>query len=405
MSLVIQQTAMKATILAVGTEITNGQIINKNASWIAENLRHYGIETIRHLAVPDDRKLINAALRFCENQCENEAELIFVTGGLGPTTDDFTRDVICEWSNTKSIFDETSWQHVQERLTSRGFTVKEFQRQQCYFPEGAKVLSNSEGTANGFFMEVKKDNVRQYVFVLPGPPREISAIWEKHIESWLKENTTHIDKQITRIWDTIGLGESDVAALVEPALSGRSENFPLAVGYRVHLPYVEVKLSYPESTSYTSQMYVERVEKVIEKITVLRDFQEATSLLVGLIKDTEFAFYDFTTHGFLHHRLSSRLKNIKRWLWREGTSADAPDVDFFHEEKNFIALLPDQEAVIENLSEATSNQQLKCRVLFDLNGRKGSALIEAPMRSPLMQERRRQYFAEMAMLVFVKRFN
>jgi len=386
---------MKATILTVGTEITNGQVINKNATWIAENLRQQGFETRMHLAVPDDRKLISTALNFCEK----ESELIFVTGGLGPTSDDFTRDLICEWSNTQAVFDDKSWQHVQDRLTSRGFAVKEFQRQQCYFPAGAKVLFNSEGTANGFYLDVKKESGRKHVFVLPGPPREIAAIWKKHIEMWIQENCLNNDKQITRTWDTIGLGESDVAALVEPALRGRSDQFPLRIGYRVHLPYVEVKLSYPESTSHTSQMYVDRIDKVLEKITVLRDFQDASELLVHLVKDCEFAFYDFVSQGFLHHRLSAALKKSERWLWREGRTADGPDLDFFQQEQNFIALLPQPAVDLQD-----SQLDLKCRVLFNFNGRSGSASIEAPMQSPLMQERRRQYFTEMAMLVFVKSF-
>ena len=99
----------KATILGVGTELTTGQIVNKNGSWISEKLIPYGVETAAHIVVPDSRELIFNAL----NYCAQNSDLIFVTGGLGPTSDDFTRELISEWSKTKLLFDETSWGHVQ----------------------------------------------------------------------------------------------------------------------------------------------------------------------------------------------------------------------------------------------------------------------------------------------------
>ena len=140
---------MKATILGVGTELTTGQITNKNGSWISKQLMSYGVTTASHIVVPDDKKLITQALDYCANT----SQIIFITGGLGPTSDDFTRDLISEWTNQKLVFDDSSWKHVQDRLTSRGFTVKDIQRQQCYFPETAKVLTNAHETANGFYMK------------------------------------------------------------------------------------------------------------------------------------------------------------------------------------------------------------------------------------------------------------
>ncbi len=383
--LVIQQLSMKATILAVGTELTTGQITNKNASWISKELSPLGIETSFHLTVPDDKKIIIDALNFCENF----TDILFVTGGLGPTSDDFTRDLIADWVRSPLEFDEASWEHVQNRLTTRGFTVKDIQRQQCYFPKGSQVLTNSNGTANGFHCtRLTADNKKIHIFVLPGPPREIEAIWKDHVQKWLKEHTFGIDKKITLSWDTLGLGESDVAVRVEEALKGKSPQMPLEIGYRVHLPYVEVKLTYPESTSYTSQLFVQKVEAALADITILRDFQEVTDLMITKIKNTDFAIYDFVSNGFLHHRLSPNLKKVTSWMWKDQKNGEAMDSDFFSEETNFLALLPASE--------------FECIVLFDLNGRRRTLQIEAPMKSELMSERRKQYFAEMAMVEFVR---
>ncbi len=384
----LQLRPMKATILGIGTELTTGQITNKNGSWISKQLIDYGVITAAHLVVPDDKKLIINALDYCSQN----SQVIFVTGGLGPTSDDFTRELISTWTEKKLIFDETSWQHVQDRLTSRGFTVKDIQRQQCYFPETAKILKNNFGTANGFYMKHVKNSFITHLFILPGPPREIESIWKDHISDWLKENTRNIDKIITKSFDTLGVGESDVAMLVENALKGKTETLPMDIGYRVHLPYVEVKLSYPESTSYTSDMFIKNVEHALKDITVLKNFEDITELFSGLTAKTDFAIYDFVSGGFLHHRLSSTLKKHKNWMWKE--NIESMDSDFFTDEKNFLTLLPVNE--------------FECALMFEFRGLRKSIKIEitqASLKSELMNERRKQYFAEMAMLEFVKGFN
>ena len=121
---------MKASILALGTELTTGQIANKNAAWISEKLKSFGVVVSMHLTVPDDRKLILESLHYIEQH----ADLIFVTGGLGPTSDDFTRDIITEWAEKKMVFDAQSWEQILERFKNRGFTARDIQKQQCYFP-------------------------------------------------------------------------------------------------------------------------------------------------------------------------------------------------------------------------------------------------------------------------------
>jgi nicotinamide-nucleotide amidase len=381
----LQLRPMKATILGVGTELTTGQITNKNGSWISKQLIGYGVITAAHLVVPDDKKLIINALDYCSQN----SQVIFVTGGLGPTSDDFTRELISTWTEKKLIFDETSWQHVQDRLTSRGFTVKDIQRQQCYFPETAKVLKNNFGTANGFYIKHVKNSFITHLFILPGPPREIESIWNDHITDWLKENTRNIDKIITKSFDTLGVGESDVAVMVENALKGKTESLPMEVGYRVHLPYVEVKLSYPESTSYTSDMFVKNVEHALKDITVLKNFEDITDLFSELTANTDFAVYDFVTGGFLHHRLSAVLKKHKNWMWKE--NIESMDSDFFTDEQNFLTLIPVNE--------------FECAFMFEFRGLRKSIKIEitqASLRSELMKERRKQYFAEMALLEFVR---
>lgn len=371
---------MKASILAVGTEITTGQIVNKNASWISARLKSAGVQVSMHITVPDDRQLILDALTLAEKQ----SDLIFVTGGLGPTSDDFTRDLISTWTNKKLVYDETSWQHIVDRLSPRGFPVREIQKQQCYFPEGSLVLKNSEGTANGFFLETAKSNGIKKVFVLPGPPREIESLWNDHVGPWLNENTKDIDKLITKAWDTLGVGESDVAAKVEEMLQGRPESKTFDIGYRVHLPYVEVKLSYLETEAAIWTPYIEKVNSILHEITIAKDFKDLAEMISKKIKAVDFTFYDYVTTGYLQHRLAPFLKSHPNYSWKQST--EKPLVELFEHEENFLALLPYEDD--------------KSLLIFEFTGRRKQVIIEAPMKSPYMAERRKQYMAEMALAHF-----
>lgn len=374
----------KATILGVGTELTTGQIFNKNASWISDKLIPFGLETALHLTIPDDRAAILQGLDFCAQN----SQYIFVTGGLGPTSDDFTRELISEWSKKELTFDEKSWQSIVVRMTSRKLVVKDIQKQQCYFPEGAVILNNSQGTAHGFQMEVETKHGVKDVFVLPGPPKEIEAIWNESIAKWLFVETQLFDKKITKSWDTLGAPESEVAGLTEPCLDGRWPDLKFDLGYRVHLPYVEVKFTYYKSQENLAKPIAEKIDKALEDITALKNFADITQAFSQLTANTEFAFYDFVTSGFLNHRLSNELKKYKNWMWKQ--SSDALDTDFFSHEENFIALFPQD----ENLERAV--------VMGSLNGHSFTQELEATSNSPLMIERRKQYFAEMALIAFVK---
>lgn len=129
------------------------------------------------------------------------------------------------------------------------------------------------------------------------------------------------------------------------------------------------------------------MDAALSPVTVLKDFIDATDLFAKKISDREIAIYDFVSHGFLNHRLSSVLKTLPRWMYQQ--SSESMDPDFFNEEIDFIALIP-------------SGEDDKMWLLAHWNGRRLQKQIEAPMKTANMDERRRQYFAEMALIEFVK---
>jgi nicotinamide-nucleotide amidase len=246
---------MKASIIGIGTEITSGQILNSNGQWISKKMTALGVEVITHVAIPDDRKIILDTLDFCKEK----SEIIFVTGGLGPTTDDLTRDVIAEWSQKKLMFDQKSLEKIEARFKARGVPFREFQKQQCYYPEGSHILENALGTANAFHLTA----YNKKIFVLPGPPKEIDGLWNDHLEKIFSEITKDLDRLITKSWKCVGFGESEVSHRVEIALKGCN----LTKGYRVHAPFVEVKLTYYKSKEKEALPWIQKVEEAIGDIT------------------------------------------------------------------------------------------------------------------------------------------
>lgn len=283
---------MKAALISIGTEITDGQIINSNATWISQELKKRGITVVSHHAVPDDFSLILQSLRYADMQ----ADLLFVTGGLGPTSDDFTRDVIAKWCGRDLVFDSPSWQRLVDFLASLGREPHDIQKQQCYFPEGATIFENSKGTANAFSLSIHQN----LVYVLPGPPVEIQAIWHDHIASQLDHLTANLDPLVTRSWDLLEISEPDAALITEKTITS-----PLITkGYRVHAPYVEVKLTYLRSQQAAFEKEIQTLDAALKKHTIARNGEDIAQLFLQKISPLpQVKIVDSLTQGQLSRRL------------------------------------------------------------------------------------------------------
>jgi molybdenum cofactor synthesis domain-containing protein len=294
---------ISAAVLNIGTELTTGQILNRNAHWISNQLKKEGLLCNLQLTVPDSFQLILDAL----NYAVKSNKLIFITGGLGPTSDDFTREVLLKWTGLESFFDEASWQHVQHRLTSRGFTVRDFQKQQCYFPVGSKILFNRAGTANAFTFNFNGISI----YVLPGPPGEIEAVWNDHLLEPMKQLSEKNDATLTHSWDCLGQGESEIAHLTEKVTA----NTELEVGYRVHVPYVEVKLSFRRSAAEKAAPIIANLENALRPYTVLRNGEDVAELICNELQRIGRTVIIDQLNG---HYLAKRLFPFANKLYRQG---------------------------------------------------------------------------------------
>ncbi len=244
---------MRAALLAVGTELTTGQITNTNAAYLSKILTECGAEVDWHFTVPDDREKILKALR----SCEEVADLIFVTGGLGPTTDDFTRDVIADWAGLKLFLSDESWESLKARILARGRQPIPSQKQQCYFPENAQRLSNSKGTAEGFFLNVRGKKT----WVLPGPPFEVEAVWNEGVAEQIRVLIPNGPRDILMTWVCKGKAEAEIGELVERIVAGTA----LRTGYRCFRPFVEVKIWCARERVGEHQKYFDQIKSELSE--------------------------------------------------------------------------------------------------------------------------------------------
>lgn len=196
---------MNADIINIGDELLIGQVVNTNASWMAERLNSIGVRVRQITAISDSgdhiKSTIDEAFRF--------SDLVILTGGLGPTKDDITKHVLAEYYNSKLVIHEPTLQHVEHFFKMRGRTITELNRRQAEIPECCEPLTNFNGTAPGMWFE--KDE--KILVSVPGVPFEMKALMEDHILPRLAARING-DVILHKTVLTQGVGESFLADLI-----------------------------------------------------------------------------------------------------------------------------------------------------------------------------------------------
>ncbi len=202
----------QAILISIGDELALGQTVDTNSAWLAGRLSELGITTILHETVADDQALITATIRWAAGR----ADLLVITGGLGPTDDDLTRQALAEAMGRPLVVDEQSMATLERFFAERGYTMAVRNQTQAMHPQGTAMIPNPAGTAPGIRATVGRADV----FVTPGVPREMKAMFEASIRPALvvqtgDESSGRADTQrrvilATKV-HTFGLGESDVA--------------------------------------------------------------------------------------------------------------------------------------------------------------------------------------------------
>ena len=189
---------MIAEILSVGTELLMGQIANTDAQYISRRLSELGIALYRHTTVGDNPARVKEALR----EALSRSDIVITTGGLGPTEDDLTKEMVAEYFGLEMALDAPSLKAIEDFMNRVGHPMAENNRKQAYFPVGALILPNACGTAPGCVVEADG----KAVAVLPGPPHELKDMFEKQLAPYLaRRSGAHIESRFLRVF---GIGES-----------------------------------------------------------------------------------------------------------------------------------------------------------------------------------------------------
>jgi nicotinamide-nucleotide amidase len=210
---------MNAAILTIGEEILIGQIIDTNSAWIASELNQIGIRVREIVSISDSSNQIKESVE----QLLNKYDIVFSTGGLGPTSDDITKQTICEIFDSKLVTHEPTLEHISSIFEKRGLPLTKINAQQAEIPHNCEVLFNPSGTAPGMWFE---RNGKIFIS-MPGVPFEMKAIMEIHIFPRLKEilGTNII---IHKTIQTFGLPESFLSQTLSEWESALPKSISLA---------------------------------------------------------------------------------------------------------------------------------------------------------------------------------
>jgi nicotinamide-nucleotide amidase len=248
---------MKAELVSIGDEILIGQIINTNAVFLAKELNSIGVEIVQITSISDQKEIIFNAL----NEARKRADIIIMTGGLGPTKDDVTKQTLCEYFDDQLVKNEHVLEHIENIFKKYVTTsISEMNRDQANLPTKAKILPNRYGTAAGmWFMDGGQ------VFIsLPGVPYEMEALIKNEVLPKIKQQFV-LPALYHKTILTYGLGESVIAERIEDWENNLPESIKLA--YLPSLGRVRLRLSTKGSDLEALKASLnEQIEKVIPLI-------------------------------------------------------------------------------------------------------------------------------------------
>lgn len=287
-------------IMTIGDELLIGQVIDTNSAWMGQKLNEIGIKVKQITSVSDDRQHILSALA----DAQKRADIVLITGGLGPTKDDITKKTLCDYFNTGLVFHEPSFEIISEIFKTRGRTISETNRLQAMVPENCTVLLNKNGTAPGMWFE--HDNT---IFVsMPGVPNEMKGLMENSVIPALRKKY-NLSPIVHRTILTQGIGESFLSDLIE--------EWELALPAYMKLAYLPaagmVRLRITAHGENEAQLRNEIEAKVSDLKVLIGDYiygyenDQLEELIGRLLKERKATVVtaESCTGGYIAHRITS----------------------------------------------------------------------------------------------------
>ncbi len=197
---------MTVELICVGSELVSGDVVNTNASYISKKLRELGHDSFRQFAVDDNKQRLSELVEQSLKRCD----ILILTGGLGPTADDITKETVCEALGLKLTENIKCRKHLENYFKNLNKTPTENNYKQATAPENAVIFPNDRGTACGIGIE----NGNKRIIMLPGPPKELTRMFDSYVVPYLKALNHHAI--VTHTLNVFGLGESAIETIIKP---------------------------------------------------------------------------------------------------------------------------------------------------------------------------------------------
>lgn len=263
---------MRAEIITIGDELLIGQVVDTNSAWIAEKLNEYGIELYQITSVHDSREHIIAAL----DEAFSRADIVLTTGGLGPTNDDITKHVLCEYFDTHLIEDQHVRAHIETLYQDRPDVLNKLTATQWLVPAGAEILENRVGSAPLMIFH----HGQQLLASMPGVPYEMKIAMEEQILPYIGHSTASI---LHKTLQVNGIPESALAILLE--------DYEASMPASLHLAYlpkdgiIRLRLSsYGEMTEAEMTQWFEELKRLVKDYLIAGTDEPLEVILGKLLK-------------------------------------------------------------------------------------------------------------------------
>ncbi len=243
---------MKAEVIAIGSELLLGQIIDTNSSYIAKRLAENGIELVQTATVGDDLQRMKEVIR----EAIHRSQIIITTGGIGPTEDDLTREAIAEVTQHPLTFQPRLMEQIEALFKKRGFRMAESNRKQAYIPEGAIPIENPKGTAPGFIAETSDGAI----ISVPGVPFEMEYLVENTVIPYLRTRF-HIRHQVIqyKVLRACGLGESAIGLQIKDLMKEKNPS----VGTLASMGDIRIRITAKAENPEEASTLIQNVERQI----------------------------------------------------------------------------------------------------------------------------------------------
>jgi len=308
----------RTAILTIGDEILLGQIHDTNSEWLASRFSEFGLEVVCKLSVGDQLDQMVAALEFAFKR----ADLVIVTGGLGPTKDDMTKQMLADWFESPLEMHPLALQHLEEKMRRRGRPMNDMVLTQALHPVKAEYLENKSGTAPGIWFSEKG----KICVALPGVPYEMKQLVTDEVLPRLKQRL-ELDTLLHRFIRTVGVPETTLALLVKDVESNLPDGFKLA-----YLPsggHVKLRLTArgkePERLQAELARQDELLFQCVKEHVYAREDVELDAVVSGLISEYKLTvlLHDHLTDGRLRFLLSQHNSVLDYVL--SGSDENIPD--------------------------------------------------------------------------------